>query len=268
MNWSLDWTIDPKVKVWYKEWNGMNAGQWLEAADCNFANAAVPAQIDLLLEGVDVGAGSVKVELVVNNGNLKVPDEFAFTVYTGLKLTGTKANDAQGQLATATGWTFTKNADGYLWRTGGQKNPVQWRKEAQSAIGTVLQSDKVTAIAAENKKDIIVGSWNLKTIDPNDIAKFVAADERWGAGALVHEVYEQYNGQVLGKSYQDSHAAALVVEAKVVAGGGTRTDTIEAVLGQPNKLKVTHVFQGDIIMTWILDLDADTNPSNVTARRP
>ena len=268
VNWSLDWTIDPKVKVWYKEWNGANAGKWFEAEDKDFVNVAVPAQIDLLLEGVNIGAGSVKVELVVNNSNLKVSDEFAFTVYTGLKLTGTKADDAKGQLATATGWTLTRNADGFTWRTGGTKNPEQWREDARAAIGTVLESDNVTAVAAENKKEVIVGSWALQTIDPSDIAVFAAADERFAAAAIVHEIYEQYNGQVLGKNYDDSHAAAIVVEARIVAGGGTRTETIEPIPGEPNKKKNIYEYQGGITIIWYVDFDNPTNIYSIAVARP
>lgn len=267
-NWTLDWTIDAKVKVWYKEWFGVETGQWREAVDASFTNIPVPAQIDLLIEGVVIGAGTVKVDLVVNNGNLKAPDEFAFTVYTGLKLTGTKADDAKGQLATATGWTLTKNADGYTWRTGGTKTPEQWRRDAQGAMGTIFQSDKPTVVGAENRKQIVGGSWALREIDPGDFAVFFAADTRFGAGTLIHEFVEQYNGQVLGKNYADSHAAALAIEAKIVAGGGTRTNTTAAIPGAPNKYTLTFEYQGGIIFTMTLDLDAATNFSGVTVRRP
>ncbi|HXG08323.1 MAG TPA: hypothetical protein VNK04_00890, partial [Gemmataceae bacterium] len=140
--------------------------------------------------------------------------------------------------------------------------------DARAAIGTVLESDKVTAVAAENKKEVIVGSWALQTIDPSDIAVFAAADERFAAAAIVHEIYEQYNGQVLGKNYDDSHAAAIVVEARIVAGGGTRTETIEPIPGEPNKEKNIYEYQGGITIIWYVDFDNPTNIYSIAVARP
>ncbi|MCU0702402.1 MAG: hypothetical protein MUF18_00235 [Fimbriiglobus sp.] len=265
--WMLDWTIGPNVKVWYKGWVGPNAGKWVEANDMEFGKIAVPATIDLMVEGMDVGAGTVKVELVVKKGNPGVADEAAFTVYTGLRLTGTKAADAVGQLENATGWTLNKNAAGDIWRTGGALNPEQWRKDAQAATKPIFENEKVTSIAAENKKEIQIGNWDLKALDPNDISVFYTADERWGAGAITHEIVEQYHGQVLGKNYNQAHAAAIVVESKIVAGGGTRTDTPKRIPGT-NKIELTLEFQNGIIATLVLDLDRAVNPTNVNFRRP
>ncbi|HEY8504151.1 MAG TPA: hypothetical protein VIL46_06180, partial [Gemmataceae bacterium] len=177
-DWALLWTIDPKVKVWYKEWQGANAGKWLKVANTTFINTPVPAQIDLRLEGVDIGAGSVKVELSVNGGELRFSDEAAFTVYTGLKLTGTKADAAKGQVTDATGWTLNRNPIGDVWRTGGVKNPPQWQTDAQTALDSVFKNEKQTAVGAENRKETVVGSFIRQEVDPNDIAVFFAADRR------------------------------------------------------------------------------------------
>jgi hypothetical protein len=267
-DWSLDWTYDAKVKVWYKAWFGANAGKWFEAVDRNFNDIPVPAQIELRIEGIDIGAGSIKAELQVNNGNLKVSDQAAVTVYTGLRITGAKADPARVQVVNATGWTVTHNANGDVWRTGSVKNPLQWQKDAQGYIDSIFLSHRQTAIAAENLATIRVGNFDLRAIDPDDIAVLFAADTRFGAGAIVHEIVEQYNGQVLGKNYDDSHAAGIVAECKIVAGGGTRTVTPEPVPGQPGKVKLTHVYQGGIIIIIILDPTAVTNISDVTVQRP
>ncbi|MGL4555115.1 MAG: hypothetical protein ACRC33_28450 [Gemmataceae bacterium] len=70
----------------------------------SYRNFPVPASIDIRVEGVKIGAGTVEVSFTPDGGAAS-SDTIAYTVYTGLKLTGTRASLAKDQVGWTTGWT-------------------------------------------------------------------------------------------------------------------------------------------------------------------
>jgi hypothetical protein len=117
--WTLEWTVDPGVKVWYKEWLGENAGKWFEVSNRGYPNTLPPAQIELRVEGIDIKAGSVKAKFTAGvAGNPVVTDTIKFDVYTGLKVTGLLSGKFRAQIQQTTAYTVTSDSVGNVWRTG------------------------------------------------------------------------------------------------------------------------------------------------------
>jgi hypothetical protein len=271
VGWTLEWTIDPGVKVWYKEWLGPNAGKWCQAADMASLVNPLPALIELRVEGNDIKAGSIKVKLTagLGGGSFTANDTIKFDVYTGLKVTGLLSGQFRDQIQQATAYTVTSDGAGNVWRTGAAKGSPGWQMDARGYLNPIFESSYQTALKADADVTVKGDSWNLAQVDPEDLAVQFAPDQRFGAGMVVHVLVEQYQKQVLLESdYDKAHDAASRAEAKVVAGGGTRGEKAVKRVGPGNIYDIEYSYDGGIIATFVMDRDNQSNFSNVFVRRP
>ena len=87
------------------------------------------------------------------------------------------------------------------------------QKAFRESLQRVIGDKGTTAInVASHGQGVVIGSFNLRTIDPTDMSKF-GSSQPSAASTLGHEVMEQYAGQVLGmSSYSVAHAWAIQQE--------------------------------------------------------
>ena len=81
--------------------------------------------------------------------------------------------------------------------------------------GVISLTDDVKIGVVQGSKDVIIGSYELQTIDISDI------DAAKGNGVLTpqsmlgHEIQEQKAKQIDGKGYADAHAEGIATENKI-----------------------------------------------------
>ena len=114
------------------------------------------------------------------------------------------------------------------------------QKAFRESLQRVIGDKGTTAISvASHGQGVVIGSFNLRTIDPSDMAKFGSSQPN-ASSTLGHEVMEQYAGQVLGmSSYSAAHAWAIQQENAFT--GWTRGNQGAAAL-QPNGMVGVDVF--------------------------
>jgi RHS repeat-associated protein len=77
-------------------------------------------------------------------------------------------------------------------------NETKEQKALREGLQRVIGDKATTAIdVASHAQGVVIGQFNMRTIDPGDMQKFGSAQPS-AASTLGHEVMEQYAGQVLG----------------------------------------------------------------------
>ena len=143
-----------------------------------------------------------------------------------LKWTGTPANIARA-IAILNGglfgWTASIDAAGYvtLARNAALAGPPQPTQDALRAqLDTVISNATDVVQTISSGTATIVGSYATGDIDVADMEQFGTGPGASAAGALIHEVVEQFQKQVNAKAFPAAHADATGAEAAVV--GATR----------------------------------------------
>lgn len=291
VNWSVVWTVGPGVKVWYQEWRGQDIGTWKEVPAVGWVgqNEAVPARILLFLEGVDVQSGSVKAEFRGANANRGPADVVAYTVATGIRITGNHAQLARTQLAAANGWTVTSNAAGDVWRTGAAKTVEVWQHDVRQVFDEIAASSvRTTFNTVKNEVFTYFDSYLKQTLDTGDYEVAFAGDLRFGAGMLTHAWYEQYlliqgnydpliqkeragtatleEKAALNAGFKAAHEQALLKEGKIVAGSGVRKENkvLVKVPDKDNLYLYEYQYDGGVLVTFTRYLDLSAAPDATT----
>jgi hypothetical protein len=224
---ALTWTNGAHVNVFWKD----TSSKWVLVT--NQQNFTAPAQpIELRIEGKDIGVGTIKVEFRAGVAGPAEPDEAAYTVYTGLKITGDTtalANKLREQVERATSWTTKKDAAGNVWRLSGLIPDLpaieNWERAVWGYFDTILRSQTQTAVKAVHMQ-FLIGRFDDGLMDPEDIAVIFQWSWRWGSAILVHEFVEQYEKQVNGiTAFDNAHSRAKDAEGIVYVGTAGRTDT-------------------------------------------
>lgn len=100
------------------------------------------------------------------------------------------------------------------------------QKALRGALQQVIGDKGTTSInVASGAKGVVIGQFNMKTIDPTDMQKFGSAQPS-AASTLGHEVLEQYAGQVGNIAMAAAHAWASQKESALTGwtrGGQTPT---------------------------------------------
>jgi hypothetical protein len=226
---TLEWTVAPGVRAWWKPGDA-----WVEvASQGNYT--ATGATISMYFEGTDIDPAAIEVRFTPNGGAPK-SDRVLCTVFTGLGILGDDdpANACMQQIESAGDITLHRNAIGDVWRTGAKAAGVEaFQLTFREYLVVILESQTQTTVLAEPAAETVGGSFANKTIDTADIAAFMTAELREGAAILVHELTEQYQKQVCGKTvYDDAHALALAAEY-AVTGATNRQDQVDDNDGLP-----------------------------------
>lgn len=101
-----------------------------------------------------------------------------------------------------------------------QGPPSTAQSAMYSRLNTIVGDSNQVTIGIGAATTTIGGSYALQTIDIADIEAFGSGSGLSAAGALIHELEEQYRKQVSGQAYPAAHAGGMVAEAE--QGGATR----------------------------------------------
>lgn len=285
-NWTLTWTVTPKVKVWYLDWLAPVANQWKQVSGTmEFTGVAVPAAIDLRIEGVELGSGTVLAEVKNRDTNTSANNWITVNVFTGLRFTGDLAQEAITQLKDATASKLLA-VDGYVYRESESKTADDWQTVARTGLNPALRHKQLTTIEAVESKDVVIGNFQFGKIDPRDIAKVGetihkldinkqgAARKRIQSALLMHEVWEQHIKQTQGywNDYAPPHKAACFFDAKMIANVNERVlpDPEAADIGNGiRRLTITYKDGGTLrIMTIDFNLTEKQNIEGVGMTYP
>jgi len=137
------------------------------------------------------------------------------------------------------------------------------QKALRESLQRVIGDKGTTAISvASHGQNVVIGSFNLRTIDPGDMAKFGSSQPN-AASTFGHEVMEQYAGQVLGmSSYGAAHTWAIQQENTFT--GWTRGNQTPAAL-RPNGMIGVDVFYSRGKQTIDVRVTVDPKTADVTS---
>lgn len=146
-----------------------------------------------------------------------------------LTMTGTTANINRA-LAILNGGLFGYTASGdsagniTVARNGIEGPPTLGQSALYNELNTILSASKIVTVAVEaGTGTTLVGSWAGRSIDVADM-EAMGAGPSGSVATLIHELVEQYQGQVLSAGYggqtTGAHGAGIAAESAVV--GATR----------------------------------------------
>lgn len=102
------------------------------------------------------------------------------------------------------GYTATLGEDGDITlEPNGLVGPPTQRQQAMYGyLRTIIDDPATTSVAVDsNRRDVIAGSYNLSTIDMQDILAYGDDGGKSDIGTMAHELVEQYYKQVHGTDY-------------------------------------------------------------------
>jgi hypothetical protein len=129
----------------------------------------------------------------------------------------------QSELSDAAGKSVTIADDGTVTIAG----PKETDNSFAGYLRTIIRHANTTTVAVgRNVPNVIIGSYNSEVIDLDDKEQLSGMDGTFTeAGAIMHELVEQFWKQVWGYSYADAHRKGITAEniiARNIAEGGTR----------------------------------------------
>ena len=99
------------------------------------------------------------------------------------------------------------------------------QKAIRYFLSLVIEDKETTTIKVHHGTSVLVGDRKSGTIDINDIMNFQVDNYKTPAGALIHEIWEQYKIQVKNAEPMSAHTNALNVEGMCC---GFRPDTSDS----------------------------------------
>jgi hypothetical protein len=147
------------------------------------------------------------------------------TIRRRLKFTGSTAHI--GRVLTILnggmiGYTVSVDGSGNVSiATNSDQGPPSTAQGAMySRLNAIIADSTLVTIGIGASTTTIGGSYAMQTIDIADIEAFGSGSGLSAAGALIHELEEQYRKQVSGQGYAAAHAGGMAAEAE--QGGATR----------------------------------------------
>jgi RHS repeat-associated protein len=86
----------------------------------------------------------------------------------------------------------------------------------RDALITIIENDETTSVSlVSGDSNVLIGDINTGQIDITDVAAFGTGPYVTSGGALIHELYEQFQVQVMNKGHWSAHISASAVESQV-----------------------------------------------------
>ena len=98
----------------------------------------------------------------------------------------------------------------------------------RNCLSHVIDDKETTTIKVHHGTSVLVGDYKSGTIDIEDIMNFQVDNYKTPAGALIHEIWEQYNIQTKNLNKEKAHVSALYVEGKCCGFEPDTSDSMES----------------------------------------
>jgi hypothetical protein len=161
------------------------------------------------------------------------------------------ANDILGGVQ----YEVVVSADGVVsLRANGVQGPLT--REAQALVDVLQRSmnggTPTTLEFVNTDPDVIGGQYSTGKVDLDDIRQFGEGPGLSTAGALVHEIQEQFRKQVFGESYPVAHTSALDAEAQAVGARRGARDTVRTINRTTRTATMRYTYPGGKVVNVVV----------------